>query len=135
LSEGITRIPLFPQQAANIRAQRAALIETFRGYESAVITASNQLLSQYRDANRRSRKDAAPLHFDRGWTLPHSFLNSADVKSLLADHDEPEIDINRALNELRHLSQEVIDEYEKLLTVYPHPTKMEANYGAQPTPT
>jgi hypothetical protein len=134
LSEGITRIPLFPQQAANIRAQRSALIETFRGYEAAVVTAANQLLSKYRDENRRSRKDAPPVHFDRSWMVPHSFLNSTEVQKLLADHDDSEIEINTALRELRQLSQEVIDEYEKLLTVYPHPTKMEANYGPQATP-
>src|SRR5262249_8166901 len=52
LDAGISRVPLLPQQAAQIRAQRAAVLQTFRGYEAAVATAANQLLALYRDKNR-----------------------------------------------------------------------------------
>lgn len=127
LSDGITRIPHFPQQAANIRAQRSALVQSFRGYETSVVTAVNQLLAAYRDENRRSRTAEVPRYFDGLWSLPHSFLNSAEVTVLLADSDGPPVDIDAALAELRGLSHEVIDEYERLLSAYPHPTKMEAS--------
>jgi hypothetical protein len=130
LSDGITRIPLFPQQAANIRAQRAALVQTFRGYEASVATAANQLLSQYRDGNRRKRKTPVPDYFDRSWRLPHSFLDSVEVSTLTADRTDSEADAGAALSELRRLSQEVIDEYQKLLIAYPHPTQMAGDNGA-----
>src|SRR6202030_2887091 len=39
LDTGIQQIPLYPQKAAQIRAYRAALIQSFRGYETAVETA------------------------------------------------------------------------------------------------
>jgi hypothetical protein len=35
-----------------------------------------------------------------------------------------DVDMNATLAELRRLSQEVLSEYEKLMTSYPHPTKM-----------
>jgi hypothetical protein len=125
LDQGITKLPLYPQEAANIRAQRAALVQTFRGYEPSVETAANQLLSQYRDVNRTNRKTPAPAYFDRHWSLPHSFLDTAEVRTLTADQDEERIDMQSILVELKGLSQEVLDEYEKLMRTYPHPTRME----------
>lgn len=131
LSDGISRIPLFPQQAANIRAQRAALVQTFRGYEASVVSAANQLLARYRDANRQARQTPTPPHFDETWKLPHSFLDSPELRTLVADREEVETDTSVALSELSQLSQDVINEYEKLLTAYPHATKMEPSNGAQ----
>jgi len=124
LDEGILKLPLYPQQAANIRAQRAALVQTFRGYEPAVESAANQLLAQYRDINRKHRSEPIPAYFDRGWKLPHSFLDTAEVRTLTADEAEARADMPAILAELRRLSQEVLDEYEKLMKNYPHPTKM-----------
>jgi hypothetical protein len=124
LDNGIVQLPLYPQQAAQIRAQRAALVQTFRGYEAAVETAANQLLAGYRDTNRKWRTTPVPRYFDQSWRLPHSFLESAEVRTLMADHDEERMDARASLQELRRLSQEVLNEYEKLMTTYPHPTKM-----------
>jgi hypothetical protein len=123
LDTGIQQIPLYPQQAANIRAQRAALIQSFRGYETAVEAAANQLLAHYRDSNRKWRNTPVPAHFDRTWALPHSFLNSPEVRTLTAD-DEERPDMRATLAELRRLSQDVLTEYEKLMINFPHPTKM-----------
>src|SRR5262249_51215551 len=89
-----------------------------------VETAANQLLSLYRDINRTNRSTPAPAYFDGHWCLPHSFLDSAEVRMLTADDDEERIDMQSTLVELRRLSQEVLDEYEKLMMTYPHPTKM-----------
>jgi hypothetical protein len=124
IDDGILKIPLYPQEAANIRAQRAALVQTFRGYEPAVESAANQLLAKYRDSNRKCRSTPTPPYFDRAWRLPHSFLDTAEVRTLTADEDEKRVDMQATLAELRQLSQEVLDEYEKLMTTYPHPTKM-----------
>jgi hypothetical protein len=124
LDQGVTKLPLYPQQASNIRTQRAALVQTFRGYESAVETAANQLLSKYRDINRTNRSTSAPTYFDKHWRLPHSFLDTPEVRTITADEDEDQSDTQSILKDLRLLSQEVLDEYEKLMTTYPHPTKM-----------
>jgi hypothetical protein len=124
LDQGITKLPLYPQEAANIRAQRAALVLTFRGYEPAVETAANQLLSQYRDINRTRRSTSTPLYFARPWRLPHSFIDTPEVRTLTADEDEERPNIQATLAELRLLCQEVLDEYEHLMTTYPHPTRM-----------
>jgi hypothetical protein len=124
LDEGIVKLPLYPQQAANIRAQRAALVQTFRGYEPSVETAANRLLADYRDTNRKHRSEPIPAYFDRAWRLPHGFLDTAEVRTLTADEDEARVDMPTILAELRRLSQEVLDEYEKLMKTYPHPTKM-----------
>jgi hypothetical protein len=124
LDQGIKNLPLYPQEAANIRAQRAALVQTFRGYEPSVETAANQLLSQYRDVNRTNRSTPVPAYFDRHWCLPHSFLDTAEVRTLTGDQDEERLDMQATLAELQRLSQEVLDEYEKLMRTYPHPTKM-----------
>lgn len=121
---GIGRIPLFPQSAASIRAQRAALVETFRGYESAVEAAGNQLLARYRDGNHRGRSTPIPPHFAQRWALPRSYLDSAEVRTLTADVPESALDVDGPLAELRELSQRVLTEYEALLTHYPHPTQM-----------
>ena len=123
LDAGIKQLPLYPQQAANIRAQRAALIESFRGYETTVEAASNQLLSQYRDANRKYRDTPVPPHFNSLWKLPHSFLNSSEVRTLTTG-DEERPNMSATLEKLRAASQEVLSEYEKLMTNYPHPTQM-----------
>lgn len=124
LDAGINQLPRYPQQAANIRAQRAGLVETFRGYEGAIETAANRLLSDYRDTNRRWRTTPAPSYFDRLWHLPHSFLNSSEARTLIVEEPKDRIDIEETLRELSRLSQEVLTEYEKLMTTYPHPTKM-----------
>jgi hypothetical protein len=124
LGAGIKAIPIYPQEAASIRAQRAALVQTFRGYEPAVVTAANHLLAIYRDRNRIHRTMPAPAYFGRAWALPHSFLESAEVRTLTAEGGDEDVDINATLTELRRLSQEVLSEYEKLMTSYPHPTKM-----------
>jgi len=74
--KALVKIPLYPQQASNIRAQRAALVQSFRGYETAVQTAANQLLFTYRDA--KPQRDAIarcpPISMIDG-QLAHSFLN------------------------------------------------------------
>jgi hypothetical protein len=131
LNDGITRIPLFPQQAANLRTQRAGVVQMFRGYESSVVTAANQLLSKYRDGNRRARQATAPQHFDTSWTLPHSFLEGAEVRTLTTEATAPEMDVGAALDELKRLTQAVLIEYDRLLTSYPHPTKMDGNNASQ----
>jgi hypothetical protein len=76
LSDGIDRIPLFPQQAAQIGIQRSALIEQFRAYERSIETAANQLLQFYRDENRVARSTKAPPRFDERWALRDSFLTT-----------------------------------------------------------
>jgi hypothetical protein len=125
LDNGISRIPLFPQQAAQIRAQKAAILQTFRGYETAVETAANRLLTQYRDENRKYRTTPVPPHFGRRWCLRHSFLESAQVKELTAEPGHQAPDVAAALNELRRLSTEVLREYESLMTRYPHSTQIQ----------
>jgi hypothetical protein len=66
----------------------------------------------------------APAYFSRRWTLPHSFLGSAQVKELTAEaaHEAP--NTSAALEDLRRLSKEVLGEYETLMTKYPHATQM-----------
>ena len=124
LNDGILKIPLYPQQAANIRAQRAALVESFRGYEATVQSAGNQLLARYRDINRKWRTTPMPGYTEEQWRLPHSFLQSAEVRTLMSDHDDEQLDMHATLAELRRLSHEVLTEYERLMLTYPHPTKM-----------
>jgi len=130
LDEGIRQIPLYPQQAANIRTQRAAVVQAFRGYETAVETAANQLLSEYRETNQRNRSIPAPAYFERPWRLPHSFLASTEVRTLTADEDIERVDVQALLRELSRLSQDIFGEFEKLMTTYPHPTKMSKRDGA-----
>ena len=124
LEEGIQRIPRFPQEAGLIRSQREADLKGFRAYEQAVETAVNQLLARYRDANRHYRKSDVPKHFNTVWRLPRSFLDDSSVMKELAEPPSRPMDSDAALNELRSLSNAVIDEYERLLVKYPHPTQM-----------
>ena len=121
---GITRIPLFPQQAANIRAEREALRQKFKGYESSVEAASNQLLSRYRDANVAARKTPSPRHFDIPWTLPYSLLSDPNVQTLMTEASPTSMDASEALAKLRTMSLSVLDEYNGLMSRYPHPTEM-----------
>jgi hypothetical protein len=123
LDEGIVRIPKFPELAANVRAERAAMIEGFRAYEASAEVAANQLLKLYRDENKLARKTSPPVHFDEKWHLPHSFLNTPEVKTLLTD-PEPG-DVVTSLQELRGLSEAVLAEYDRLHSRYPHPSEME----------
>ena len=125
IDQGISRIPLFPQNADAIRTKRAAMIQQFKAYEAAVETATNQLLAQYRDANRRHRTSPAPSYFDDRWALPHSFLRSAEVKTLTAEPDTAPPDVNGLLAELHQLSHKLLAEYEALMTRHPHPTQMQ----------
>jgi hypothetical protein len=126
LESGIQRIPRFPQEAGLIRSQREADLKAFRAYEQAVETAVNQLLARYRDANRHRRKSAAPKHFNSSWRLPRSFMEDSSVLKELAEPSSQPLDAHAALNELRSLSNTVIDEYDSLLAKYPHPTQMPA---------
>jgi hypothetical protein len=123
IDHGVARIPLFPQQAATIRAQRAAMLQTFRAYEAAVETAANELLARYRDKNREVRTTEPPAHFSRRWPLPYRFLESAEVKELTAEpaHETPDID--QMLAQLQELSATVLMEYTALMAKYPHSTQ------------
>lgn len=126
LEQGIERIPRFPQEASLIRSQREGDLRAFRAYEQAVETSVNQLLARYRDANRRYRKTAVPRRFNGTWQLPRSFLEDSSVLKELAEPTSQPMDASTALNELRALSNAVIDEYDRLLVKYPHPTQMAA---------
>jgi hypothetical protein len=122
LDAGITRLPKFPQLAANVRAERAAMMQSFRAYETSVQTAANQLLKLYRDTNRTSRQTPPPAHFSEAWRLPHSFLASPELTTLLND-PEPG-NVGASLTELQRLSRELLLQYEQLHSRYPHPSEM-----------
>jgi hypothetical protein len=124
LDDGIRRIPRFPQEAIQIRAQRSAHVQSFKAYESNVEAAGNRLLAIYRDGNRTSRRTPPPRHFDTTWRLPRSFLTDARVLTEIAEPTTPPLDANAALDELRKLATDVLTEYEALLHKYPHPTQM-----------
>jgi hypothetical protein len=125
LESSIRQIPVFPQHAENIRSQRSALIEKFRAYEAAAESAANQLLSRYRDANRKVRKTPPPTYFEETWKLPHRFADSIKTMQLIAD-PEPPTPIEPILSDFRGLSQQILDEYTSLMKLYPHPTDMQA---------
>jgi hypothetical protein len=124
LADGIDRLPRFPQSAADIRHRQSALVQKFRGYESSVESAANQLLQRYRDENRKHRTSAAPPHFNSRWSLPHRFVDAPEVSLLITAPLETAGDVQGPLRELRALSHEVLAEYEAMLTHYPHPTEM-----------
>ena len=124
IDDGIKRIPLFPTQAATIRAERGALMQKFRAYETTVETAANELLSRYRDKNRMCRRSSPPEYFNHYWKLPHSFLNDTNVLVAVAEPATPALDANAALIQLRKMSHDILSEYDELLLKYPHPTQM-----------
>jgi hypothetical protein len=53
-------------------------------------------------------------------------LEDSSVLKELAEPPSQPLDANAALNELRSLSNAVIDEYDRLLVKYPHPTQMQS---------
>jgi hypothetical protein len=124
IDAGIKRIPLFPQQAASIKSQRESLLQAFRGYETSVESAANQLLARYRDANRSNRETPAPRYFDEKWKLPHSYLTDVSVLTIVAESTTPPMDPNEALEKLRIMAETVLSEYNSLIVKYPHPTQM-----------
>lgn len=121
---GIDRIPRFPQEAANIRVQRSAVVETFRTYEKSVVTACNQLLAHYRQRNSVSRKTRPPTYFNNEWQLSGSVLDSDDVRMLLTEAVQEPSQITAMLNELHQHSETLLAEYEKLMASFPHPSQM-----------
>jgi hypothetical protein len=132
LENGIRAIPLFPQKAGQVRAQRDAYLKQFGAYENAAESAANQLLARYRDANRTHRKSSspAPAYFDTLWELPSRFLEEANVLAAMAEPVTRQLDPHAAIAELKELSQTVLDEYEKLMIKYPHPTQMPSDGAA-----
>lgn len=124
LDDGIRRIPRFPQEAVQIRAQRDAHLQSFKAYESNIESATNRLLAIYRDANLSSRRTPQPRYFDTSWRLRRSFLTDTRVLAELAEPAATTLDANAALDELRELATSVLTEYEVLLNKYPHPTQM-----------
>lgn len=124
LSDGIQRIPTFPQAAANIRAQRTTMLEQFRAYEASVEAAGRLLLARYRQANIPARSSAPPAHFDLNWHLPYSFLTKSEVVVTLSEAEQEPTNSSVALAELKRLSEAISNEYESLIKAYPHPTQM-----------
>lgn len=55
-----------------------------------------------------------------------SFLADAAVLAELAEPASAPLDANAALDQLRSLSRAVLDEYEGLLSKYPHPTQIQS---------
>jgi hypothetical protein len=124
LDSSIKQIPIFPQLAEKVRSERAALTERFKAYETSVEAAANQLLALYRTANRKARKKPPPAYFDELWKLPHRFVDSTEAMKLVTDPEPPPL-IEPILSEFRALSQQILDEYTKLIQKYPHPTAMQ----------
>jgi hypothetical protein len=125
LQAGISRIPLFPQSAAGIRAERSALVQTFRNYESQIETAANVLLTRYLSKNQQSRKSKIPAHFSERWVLPQSIFATAEIAILTTDIDLPsETHENEALTELTFLASSVLKEHRTLHEKFPHPTEV-----------
>ena len=124
LDEAIARVPVFPQQAENIRSQRAALVASFGAYETAAEAAASQLLARYRGANRRSRNTAPPAYFDDTWRLPQRIVDSPETKSLITELEAP-ASIEPILADFRSLSEQILTEYEQLSRQFPHPTEMQ----------
>ena len=122
---GITTLPLFPQRAAQVRAQRLAQIDAFRAYESSVETTANQLRQIYRDENRKHRKTIPPAHFSEKWKLPHSFLKTSQALEFTVEPSTSEPEMPAALAELQQECNAVLSEYAQLLLRNPHPTNME----------
>lgn len=125
LDRGIAQIPKYPQQAAKIRAQRSSILQMFENYEREIEAAVNRLLAEYRATNRQHRTDPPPAHFEQLWRLPYSMLRTDDAKVLTSETEQAPISIAQALDELRALSCQVLQEYEKLLVQYPHATQIE----------
>jgi hypothetical protein len=73
-----------------------------------------------------ARRTPTPKHFDAQWKLPRSFLSDTVVLTEIADPGTPPLDANAALEELRTLSNSVLDEYQALIVSYPHPTQMKS---------
>jgi hypothetical protein len=122
LNDGILRLPKFRQMAVDVRATRAAMLNSFRAYESSVETATNQLLRLYRDINHAQRTTAPPASFDEKWQLPLSFLLSPELKTLLTD---PEMgDVATSVVGLERLSEAIITRYGLLKERYPHPLEI-----------
>jgi hypothetical protein len=124
LSDGILRIPTFPQMADNIRAQRKTMLEQFRAYEAGVEAAVRQLLAIYRQANTVARSSAPPSHFRQNWNLPYSILTKSEVAVTLSEAEQTPVNSSIALAELKRLSEAISREYETLIKAYPHPTQM-----------
>jgi hypothetical protein len=123
LNDGITTLPQFRRMAVDVRAQRAAMLNSFRAYETSVETATNQLLKLYRDINHAQRATAPPSYFDEKWQLPQSFLMSPELKTLLADPEAG--DVVASLSELERLSKAITTRYELLHERFPHPSEMD----------
>jgi hypothetical protein len=124
LDDGVLRLPQFRQAAIDVRAQRAAMLNSFRAYETSLETATNQLLKLYRDINHAQRTTAPPSYFEEKWRLPRSFLMSAELKSLLAD---PELgDVAASVAELGRLSKTIICRHDLLQERYPHPSETDS---------
>jgi hypothetical protein len=123
LNDGITTLPKFRQRAIDVRAERAAMLNSFRAYENSLEIAINQLLKLYRDINHAQRTTAPPSYFDEKWQLPHSLLMLPELKPLLAD---PEVgDVASRLTELERLSAAIIRRYDLLHERYPHPSEVD----------
>ncbi len=124
LSDGIQRIPTFPQAADNIREQRKTMLEQFRAYEAGIEAAVRLLLARYRQANIPARSTSPPSHFDKNWHLPYSFLTKSEVAVELSEAEQEPTNSSAALAELKRLSEAISTEYEALIKAYPHPTQM-----------
>jgi hypothetical protein len=118
LSDGVLRLPQLRQMAIDVRATRAARLNSFRAYETSVETATNQLFKLYRDINHAQRTTAPPSYFDEKWQLPHSFLLSPELKSLLADPETG--DVAASVAELERLKKSIVARHELLNERYPH---------------
>jgi hypothetical protein len=117
IDDGSLRLPQFRRAAIDMRARRAVMLNGFRAYETALETATNQLLRLYRDINHAQRTTAPPFYFEEKWRLPRSFLMSAELKSLLADPEPGDVAANVA--ELGRLSQAIICRHNLLQERYP----------------
>jgi len=125
LRDALQRIPTNVQQIEQAKAARSELVERFTAYEGQLEYAANSLLTTYREANKRRRKSPPPAHFEQPWTLPQRAVRSAQATALLANPEGVEqVEINAVLEELRSLSEEVIQVYSGLLTKFEHPTEM-----------
>lgn len=123
--DGIANIPEYVAKSHQVRAARSALTENFRAYEQTVVQSANRLLTIYRDANRRRRQTPPPAYFSTPWALPGSAIAGSDITALVTEAPDSVVtNVDATLEELRNLTQQVLQTYDDLLAAVEHPTDM-----------
>jgi hypothetical protein len=123
----IDRLKARRKDHSDIVAHRAKLLNLFKEYQVNLERSAIQMINIYRDANRSTRTDPPPKHFNQTFKMERmkpTFDKSGELsdKEIAASIKKAQVELTEQIKAIARACEEGIAEYRELDNLYPEQT-------------